>query len=788
MKKLALVLVSLIVFVLGCVIAIPFFVDVDQYRPQVEAKLNEKIQGKVTIGKMGLSLWGTVRVSIAGVKMTDAKGKTLLSVADAEFVLPWSSVFQASPEAVFRMNRPELEAIQDESGKINWIETLVAQAPQTPTAAGQTVLAQKNATPAALPAVVTGASLSIELLDAKLVYQDLKAKPPSKVQVSDLDIHLKNASLTRPMDLEVQAKIASAQAEGDLKLKARVEPQGIATSSMLVKLGWDLDASQLKIHQPGAFLKDKGVALTSSGKIQATETLVTIESADFKLLSAVFAAQGKVHLEPAGPKLDLIVKSNPIELKSMSKLIPSSPGQAAMDLDGKIQLEAKLSGPSSALAYSGKLTLDSLSANSDSLKKVWKKPLEMDGSVSFANDRLDPIQLKMTAPGSALQVRGSLRGFLKPDLQLAVTSSGIDLDQWLIQPEKTKAAAVASSPGKTAATPSAADLDAPVAGLKNNAILKGAVGNWVVDIAKIKVSQVELTDFAIRSGLKNLDFSVQSFGFKIFDGNFQGSAQVSVATGKPTYRFSSKWNGLDLKKAVSSQMETFKHTVVGIFSGQAEGSGSSFNKDAAIKNFDLKGKFEAKAARFTSLDVTKMAFDALSKGIDAVGEKIPPLKGKKLNPLASRETRYEKISADFSMKNGQFSMPNFYAKADPGMGLDVQGATTLGILDESLNADWELIDVHNVTKAADLNAEVSGVQIKGILTDKGKLRLPVHVGCKMSSPCPDYAKTPIFLVKQALENAKGAATGHLKNTVQKAAQKEVEKKLIQGLGKKLFGR
>ncbi|MBL7714753.1 MAG: hypothetical protein JNL01_04745 [Bdellovibrionales bacterium] len=785
MKKFLLIFSGLIVFVVCGILALPFFIDVDQYRPQLESHLNQNVLkngGKITIGKMGLTVWGTFRVSIAGLKLQDGKSRSIVSVKDAEFVLPWKSILQASPEAVFRMNQPEMEVIQDQTGQMNLIEILGAGGPEAQ--APQKTIAQTQKSDLALPAIVTGAQLSIELLDAKLVFQNLKVQPASTLKVSDLDIRLKGASISKPMDLDVQARLnIPGQVDGVLGFKAHVEPQ---LTPLLVKVSWDLDGSQLKLLAGGSTLKEKGVELSSSGKLTANEAAVIVESAAVKFMNIGLGAQGKIDLDPAGPKLDLTIRSGSIDLAPLSKMAPGT------DLVGKLQLEAKLTGPSTALVYSGKLNLDKVAANTEALKKVWKKPLEVDGSIAFSNDKVDPIQLKMTAPSTSILVRGSLRNFLKPDLQLAVTSPGIDLDQWLITPPKAEktaqAAAAKKAAAESAASAQAADLDAPMAGLKNNAILKAAVGNWVVDIAKITVSGVELSDFSVRSGLKNLEFSVQSFGFKIFGGTFNGSTQVSVAGAKPTYRFSSKWNGLDLKKAASSQMDTFKNTVVGIFSGQAEGSGSSFNKDAAIKNFDMKGRFDTQAARFSSLDVTKMAFDALGKGIDAVGEKIPPLKGKKLNPVAGRETRYQKISADFSMKNGQFSMPNFYAKADPGMGLDIQGATTLGILDESLNADWELIDAHNVTGAAKLSAEVGGVPIQGILTDHGKLRLPVHVGCKMSSPCPDYAKTPLFLVKIALENAKGAAQGHLKNTVQKAAQREVEKKLIQGLGKKLFGR
>src|SRR3954469_23274715 len=96
-KKILIAIGALFALFIAAAIAVPLFVDVDKYRPQIVGKANEYLNGKLELGKLSLSLWGQVKVGIDGLKITDAKGTQVMGVKDAFFHMPFSSILTGSP-------------------------------------------------------------------------------------------------------------------------------------------------------------------------------------------------------------------------------------------------------------------------------------------------------------------------------------------------------------------------------------------------------------------------------------------------------------------------------------------------------------------------------------------------------------------------------------------------------------------------------------------------------------------------------------------------------------------
>src|SRR6478752_5314026 len=84
-KKLLLAAGSLFGLLVLAAIIVPLVVDVDKYRPLILSKANERINGKLELGKLGLSLWGRVHITIDGLKLTDTSGVKVVEVKDASF-------------------------------------------------------------------------------------------------------------------------------------------------------------------------------------------------------------------------------------------------------------------------------------------------------------------------------------------------------------------------------------------------------------------------------------------------------------------------------------------------------------------------------------------------------------------------------------------------------------------------------------------------------------------------------------------------------------------------------
>jgi hypothetical protein len=245
----------------------------------------------------------------------------------------------------------------------------------------------------------------------------------------------------------------------------------------------------------------------------------------------------------------------------------------------------------------------------------------------------------------------------------------------------------------------------------------------------------------------------------------------------------------DMQKAVESQFAALKNTLVGKLSASLEGSGASFNTLPAKKKLQLKGEFKVMDGAFQTMDIAKMANEAVQGSIAKIAEKVPVLKGQNLQIGTRADSRYESIGGHFSIAGGVLDAPDFFAKAAPKRGIDLKGSTKMGLVDESIDAKWELIDTHHVTGADQIKVNIAGKTISNILAkgEKDPLILPVSVGCKWSAPCVSYTQVPEYLAGVALarvgKGAEEAAKDKVKEAVKGAVQEGVGKAL-----KGLFGR
>ncbi|MGZ3699625.1 MAG: hypothetical protein ACXWP5_15860, partial [Bdellovibrionota bacterium] len=217
-------------------------------------------------------------------------------------------------------------------------------------------------------------------------------------------------------------------------------------------------------------------------------------------------------------------------------------------------------------------------------------------------------------------------------------------------------------------------------------------------------------------------------------------------------------------------------TLTGSANFAVNGTGASFNTDAAMANLNAKGNFKVDQASFATVDVAKMVNDALNGSLAKLGEKFPALAGKKVGVPPGGATNYEFISSDFTIAGGKFTSPDFYAKSLPNESMDIKGDTSVGLKDKALNCRLDVIDTYNLTHARDLSLNQQGVQVDHILAEgNGPVHLIVHVGCTLDAPCYSYTEVPQYLLSVAAKNVENAVVGHAKSEAQKQAQQQLQK-------------
>lgn len=798
LKKILIVIGALFILLIVAAAVIPMVVEVDKYRPRVVQAVNQRINGKFELGKMDLSLWGQVRVEVAGLTLSDSQGRKVLAVKDAYFHLPFLSILSGSPAVSFRMDKPEVNVIKDKFGKLNVMTLAKTEAqpgqPSAP-AAGKPAPQQ----PVSLPGIVANSRLNLELRQAAVTYRD--EATGLDTQVKELNASVRDLSLTRTSEFEIWADLDTSLGKtflmkGPARVTGKAKPQiaGGKLDQLSFVAKADLDGVEMTVPgkqgEPAVFQKKKGMATNADLALAVSEREAKIDKLDARFFNAEIRSQGLIANLGTAPSVDLRVRSNEIELKSWVELLPML---KEYELGGSASLEAQAKGPADKLGYDAQLKVNALTAKAPMLKAQPR----FDAVVKVATDQIESLVATMKAPGNEARLSGKLISFSQPRGEFRLESSGMDLDQLVDFPKKEaakaeKAGTAPAQKGATGTQPQESDYDALLAPLRENKVMQAFSGKLDVNVKSMKAYNVQMSDIQGSLAMKDLAARLEGFGMKLFGGGVSATATMQLKPKTPTYQFTGKASGLQLEQAVASQMQLLKNTVVGRASKEISGEGASFNPQLAMKNLRAKGKLRVENAKFTTIDVAKMTVEALNGAIEKIGEKVPAIKSRKIGGIGGGRSEYEYMTTDFTIAGGKFSAPNFVAKALPNKGIDVKGSLEVGMIDTSLAARWEVADTFNLTHAKDLAPEVNGIKIEHILAEGNQpVKFPITIGGTVSAPSYSYGEVPEYLAKVALGNVNQALQAKAKAEVRKKAEELIPKSAppaVQEKLKRFFGR
>lgn len=577
MKKILKILGVIMALCLVLIITLPFMVNVDQFRPELVRAVNERIEGRFELGKLSLSLWGRIHIAVDGLKLSDSKGAPLVSVKDAAFEMPYTSVISGSPLITFFMKDPEIQIIKNRSGKLNVLEVVSVGKP------GATEAPKDDAKTAmmagiALPAIVLNARLGLSIENAKLVYRDEGLALTNAVE--HLNFRIRDLSLSRKTEAELWADLNTRMGDdlvvgGPLRMRLELTPDATGGGFRGAAIAGEFSADDLKIEKGQLFVKRKGIPAHFKFDSNLTQDALTLKSARLVFHNAEISMAGSHHFEKGA---DLRFESKPVDLKPWSELIPML---REYELEGRLTLSGQVKGKPEALSYSAHAGWDGVSAKGPNLKA---KPV-LKGSIDVVTDRVEKLLLTMTAPGNSLQIEAQVASFTKPRVTFSVQSNGMDLDQWIDfpKPQKQKestaqtqkpqgdttAAVSAQSPGT-----SAADYDALLAPLRKNPVAQATVLDGSFGIAFIQAKGIRLEGLSGKVQMKNLVASLGALKMKVFEGAVAGSFSTDLKPAQPSYSMSVSVSGLDMQRAVESQFESFKNTLTGKLTANFTGSGS----------------------------------------------------------------------------------------------------------------------------------------------------------------------------------------------------------------------
>jgi AsmA protein len=777
MKKLGIIIGSVFALLIATIVVVPLVVDVNQYNPQIVKAVNERINGNLELGKLSLSLWGRIRIGVDGLSLKDIQGNSVVSVKDASFDLPYSSVFSGAPLITLRMVQPDLQVLKSKDGKLNVLGLM-----KSAEVAGEVKKEESSAGAVALPAMAVNSHVGVSIENARLVYKDQGMGLTNTID--QLNLRVKDFSLSRKTEMELWAdlktKMGDLTVEGPLKLIADLTPEVSGGEFKSAKVNAIFTADDLEIQKGALFFKKKGIPTNFQFNGAMDTSKLNLERAAMKFHNAEIVVTGSYDKVSGA---DIRFEAKRIDLKPWSDLIPML---KAFELEGGLAMKGDVKGTPDAIQYHADIKATNFAMKGPMLKA---KPV-INADIMIATDRVEQFLVDLKGPGNEVILKGKLVSFSKPQLNFALTSpKGMDLDQWIEFPKTKAPSASAKSSSESKSGTDQVDFDAMVDPIRKNEMMKSMVIDGSVSIAFIKAMNVRIDDLVAKIQMKNLVTSLTGLKMKMYSGSVAGAFTTDLKPADPQYNMSLAVNGVDLQKAIESQFQSFKDTMVGTLSMNMQGSGMSFNADEIKKKLQLKGDFKVGNAMFKTIDVARMANAAITDAIQQIGSKVPAVQGKKVSIPGDKDTRYETVSSRFTLSNGVMEAPDFYAKAAPKSGVDIKGYTRLGLVDESLDAKWELIDAQHLIEP--LNVSIGSQSVVNVLAkgEKDPIILPITVGCKWTSPCPSYTSTAEYLAGVTAGRVAKAAGEEVKAKAKSAVEDAVKKAIGGGSPfKGLFGR
>ncbi len=749
----------LLLFVLT--LSLPFFLDVNRYRPQIESLVRNHIHGQFEIGRLSLSLLGQIQIDIEDLELRDDAGSVVLSVASTYFHFSFLSLLKGEPRLILKFEEPQISVVRSREGLLNVFQILKKNKEEPGQKENSTGEESQLALPSYLMSLLSASGFDLEMSKARFTYDDIGSG--TRASLDSFDLKMLDLSMTSPFQMTLETHVStlfkeSLKVEGPLSVKAIVTPTFNRLHLDDLAISMEVDGSDLNIQLGKKIRKSREIPARVEVELLANQERLDCKKWIVFFHNARLSGHAMLRgLDTADPEIELATQSDAIDLGPWADLFPEV---KSLNLDGRADFSAHAKGHVKKIEYGANLSIQNLSLE---VPGLLAKPL-FQSTLQLETNHLKKFNLSMAAPQNNIDLSLEVKNFQNPSVFLKVDSSGLNLDELL--PAKPRAASSDSSLDSDFAEAVSehedeveTDFDALLEGVRENSILKSAQAVVDLRLASLKRQDIQIEELSMKARMKDLAARISPFHFKVFDGKLNLDGAIDIKAKQPHYEFAADIQGLNLESATRSTLKSWRNTIFGSLFFSAKGKGSSLNSSRILPNLNAKGSFQIKDATFATLDVGKMASEALHKSLTGLSSKFSGLLTRGVGTPQGYQSQYKEIGGQFSLGKGVFLAEDFYARSLPQKGIDLKGRTKIDLLQDGLKAEWSLIDTYNLTKARNVEINKAGLKIERILAEKGDpVRFPVKIGCKLSAPCYEYTAAVDHFARVILENTRKGAS------------------------------
>ena len=669
--KIAITLVVVtVLLIVAAVIIIPFFIDPNDFKPQIAAAVKQHTTREIEIeGDLGLSVFPWLGIETGKISLSNAPGfgdSPFAQIEHAQIKVKLAPLLSKKIEiSRIVVKGLTLNLAKNKNGVSNW-EDLRSKPKPKPKSEQEVSEKQINPISEDKDSTLAGLAIGgIALNDANIIWDD--RSKAQHVEISDFNFLMDQLSFDRPVDFDV---------------------------------GFILNNQEPKLTEK----------LNLSGNLTVNPTLDIFKLGDMKLISTTEGDS-----VPGGSMEIMLMLSVDANLKDQTATITGLKFNAmnlaiSGDLKGDNILDAPLiTGRISIAQFSPRELLKTLALkapvtrDSNTLQK-----LQADFQLKATNKILELHNLSIQLDDTTINGKTKIVDFSNPAIAFNFEIDDIDVDRYLPPkkqktPEKTKTSSTSTSQSTSTSTvPANKAAEFPLETLRALNV-QGELKISRLTVKGIKAQGVEL-NIQGKDGVITSKQSVE----KLYQGNYQGSIHMDARTDVPTLALNQSLSNVQVGPLLLDA--TGKTPISGAAKLSAQLSARGINTDA-IKS-SLNGTINA---LFT---------DGAVQGVNLVkmvrtAKKL--LKGQSTQlSNETDKTEFSEFKLASTVNNGIVNTHEFIVKSPL---LRVTGSGTANLISKE-------IDYRIITKLVSSLEGQGGAETKDL---KG-IPIGINVGGSLSKP------------------------------------------------------
>jgi uncharacterized protein involved in outer membrane biogenesis len=425
MKKIIIAAVALVVLVVVAIFCLPFFIDINQHRGEIQAQLQNRLHRPVQLGAMSLAVF-PLRVEVKDVSIAEdprfSSKVPFAQVGEMDISIKLLPLLTKSVEInSLTLKRPQIELIKDAAGVWNFSSLGQASATTAPSAAPPAPAPPAAAQPsgaAAKPESGGGSSFSLgelKITDGQVAVTDLQKHQKREVY-DHIDLTVDDYADGKPFSIDLaahlpgkgaqtialsgkagplnQAETLSTPFDGKLKLNevsldgvqkflnsAALEGTDavISGSTDLVSAGGKMAAKgSLKMNDAVVHNVQVGYPITADFDVNddLKNDVIEIKQGDVKLGSTPLTVSGTLntHNTPGTASLNISAKDASIEDAARLAAAFGVAFSPDTKITGKISANIHAEGPTNNLALNGTVNGHNLEVTGKDIPSAVKVP------------------------------------------------------------------------------------------------------------------------------------------------------------------------------------------------------------------------------------------------------------------------------------------------------------------------------------------------------------------------------------------------------------------------------